>query len=417
MKILLMGNHACANRGDAAISRGLVKRLRQLMPNAEYTFISRYPTSSTFLLGESYQHDLLFKFYQRRRQGVSGRITQFLYARYLSRFLAFVVNHPLIAKRALLPAEFNETIHQLKSYDLVIQVGGSNFVDMYGNSQFDWALCTLLAQRPLLLIGHSVGPFQNKSFRKIAATVFKACVSLQLREKQSLQLMEQSGLPMSKVDVGSDTAWLVDFPAVIPAELQLSTVHPTVAFTVRQLHPFHERLGLPQQEYNSAIVQSVHELIDAGYAIQFISTCTGIDGYKNDDRMLALELASLISRPDRVHVEMRELNDIEIGLILRQCHFTVATRLHSAILAMAAGSVAVALSYEHKTPGIFQALGLSQLCVQLGPQFLSQLQSTLKMVCQDLPELQKRCKLATSLEQSNANQSISRALDHWQNQQ
>ena len=226
--------------------------------------------------------------------------------------------------------------------------------------------------------------------------------------------MQQAKLPLTQVDVGSDTAWLVKFPDLIPPSLQLQTNQPKIAITVRQLSPFNDRLGLSQQEYNQSIVSCALTLIEAGYAIVFMSTCTGIDGYKNDDRMLALELAAMINKPASVHVEMRELNDIEIGLMLRQCQLTIATRLHSAILAMAAGSIAVALSYEHKTPGIFNALGLSALCVQLGPQFLPRLTHALDQVQLDVPAWQTRCQQAAAQEAGKAGPQPAAGGSHLQ---
>lgn len=33
------------------------------------------------------------------------------------------------------------------------------FVDLYGVPQFEHALCTFMAKKPLFMIGHSVGPF------------------------------------------------------------------------------------------------------------------------------------------------------------------------------------------------------------------------------------------------------------------
>lgn len=48
----------------------------------------------------------------------------------------------------------------LSGYDAIIEVGGSFFVDLYGVPQFEHALCTFMAKKPLFMIGHSVGPFQ-----------------------------------------------------------------------------------------------------------------------------------------------------------------------------------------------------------------------------------------------------------------
>lgn len=46
------------------------------------------------------------------------------------------------------------------------------FVDLYGVPQFEHALCTFMAKKPLFMIGHSVGPFQDEQFNQLANYVF-----------------------------------------------------------------------------------------------------------------------------------------------------------------------------------------------------------------------------------------------------
>ncbi len=48
MKILLVGNHTCGNRGDGAILRGLVDSIKQINPDVEVDILSRYARSSAF---------------------------------------------------------------------------------------------------------------------------------------------------------------------------------------------------------------------------------------------------------------------------------------------------------------------------------------------------------------------------------
>lgn len=78
----------------------------------------------------------------------------------------------------------------------------------------------------------------------------------------------------------------------------------------------------------------VNRILDEGYQVIALSTCTGIDSYNKDDRMVALNLRQHISDPARYHVVMDELNDLEMGKILGACELTVGTRLHSAIISM-----------------------------------------------------------------------------------
>ena len=96
-----------------------------------------------------------------------------------------------------------------------------------------------------------------------------------------------------------------------------------------------------------------------------LSTCTGIDSYNKDDRMVALNLRKHIQDPSRYHVVMDELNDLEMGKLLGACDLTVGTRLHSAIISMNFGTPAIAINYEHKSAGIMQQLGMPEMAVDI----------------------------------------------------
>ncbi len=77
----------------------------------------------------------------------------------------------------------------------------------------------------------------------------------------------------------------------------------------------------------------VNRILDEGYQVIALSTCTGIDSYNKDDRMVALNLRQQYRDP-AVTTVMDELNDLEMGKILGACELTVGTRLHSAIISM-----------------------------------------------------------------------------------
>lgn len=47
MKVLILGNHTCGNRGDSAILRGLLDAINTLQPQTEVDVMSRYPVSSS----------------------------------------------------------------------------------------------------------------------------------------------------------------------------------------------------------------------------------------------------------------------------------------------------------------------------------------------------------------------------------
>ncbi len=85
MKILLVGNHTCGNRGDGAILRGLVDSIKQINPDVEVDILSRYARSSAFLLGTAIKQDVLYS----SRMNKNGGLVKKLFGR--SRIVFFLI--------------------------------------------------------------------------------------------------------------------------------------------------------------------------------------------------------------------------------------------------------------------------------------------------------------------------------------
>lgn len=409
MKVLILGNHTCGNRGDSAILRGLVDAISQLAPETDVDVMSRYPVSSAWLLDRPVLTDPLYQQMKRHNNavGLMGRVKKVLRRRYQHQVLLSKASGDGKLRNIAIPAGFLDFVKQLSGYDAIIQVGGSFFVDLYGTPQFEHALCTFMAKKPLFMVGHSVGPFQDPQFNQLANYVFGQCDALILREEVSLRLMQQSQINQQKVEQGVDTAWLVapheqDFVASYAVKhwLGIAAQQKTVAITLRDLAPFDKRLGTTQQDYEKAFAGVVNRLIDEGYQVLALSTCTGIDSYNKDDRMIALKLRSLVKDTTRYHVVMDELNDLEMGKILGACELTVGTRLHSAIISMNFGTPAIAINYEHKSAGIMQQLGMPQMAVDIRQLLDGTLESLVADTLGQLPAINVQLEKAVAAERS-----------------
>ncbi|CAH6636749.1 colanic acid biosynthesis pyruvyl transferase WcaK [Pseudocitrobacter vendiensis] len=374
MKLLILGNHTCGNRGDSAILRGLLDAINTLSPEAEVDVMSRYPVSSSWLLNRPVMGDPLYLQMKAHNNapGMVGRVKKVLRRRYQHQVLLSRVTDSGKLRNIAIAQGFTDFVRLLSGYDAIIQVGGSFFVDLYGVTQFEHALCTFMAKKPIYMVGHSVGPFQSPAFNQMANYVFGHCDALFLRESVSLDLMKRSDIDASKVEKGVDTAWLVDhhdetFDASYAVQhwLNVAQQQKTVAITLRELAPFDKRLGTTQEAYEKAFAGVVNRIIASGWQVMALSTCTGIDSYNKDDRMVALNLRKHIQDPSRYHVVMDELNDLEMGKLLGACDLTVGTRLHSAIISMNFGTPAIAINYEHKSAGIMQQLGMPEMAVDI----------------------------------------------------
>ena len=84
MKLLILGNHTCGNRGDSAILRGLLDAINTLKPETEVDVMSRYPVSSSWLLNRPVMGDPLYSQMKQHNNaaGVMGRVKKVLRRRY-----------------------------------------------------------------------------------------------------------------------------------------------------------------------------------------------------------------------------------------------------------------------------------------------------------------------------------------------
>lgn len=356
--ILIIGNHSCSNRGDAAILRGLIEHIHEHFPESRITASTRYTQAADFILPDTnFIDDSLFKTEFR-----GGRLSKFIKTR--------LFQH--IGVNALIKGDFKFAhidhiafAASLDQYDLIIQVGGSFFVDLYGTRQYEAPLIARSKDIPYVMIGHSVGPFSSQRIKKLAHLCFNDTPIL-LRESISLEHYNSLALPNPKMVRSADTAWLVS-PREVPLPHEISTFinQPTVALTLRDLHPFDTRLGISQQRFEEQIVQLSDHLNTRGYQVVFASTCTGLDGYHKDDRMVAQRVKRQLKDPNAAYVVMDELDDVQLGCLLGQCALTIGTRLHSAIISKNFGTPAFAIAYEHKSQGILDQMGLSMYSIDI----------------------------------------------------
>ena len=409
MKLLLVGNHTCGNRGDAAILRGLIAEIRNQRPDVEIDIYSRFPVSSSFLLNEQLQIDPLDKYHN----SVHGFKDQ-IWKKFSRRFLGYQLANKL--KKSNLnnvPEHIKKHITHIKNYDAVIQVGGSFFVDLYGPAQFEHALCALLADKKLFLLGHSVGPFESKKYSKLANQVFSLVDELALREALSLDYMRKAAISDERVTKGADTAWVVpNTPVPIMQHLEKQVKNkPTIAITMRKLAPFDKRLGVTQLEYENKLAELIDNLNELGYRVVIASTCTGIDSYQRDDRMTALQVQEKVKNKDACYVIMDELNDIELGSLLSMCTITIGTRFHSSIICMNFGTPAIAINYEHKSQGIMAQLNMPELSKEVSSLFNGELLSAAEAILANLDDVKQRMQTQVELERQRARNMVQRVLD------
>lgn len=359
MKVFITGNATCANRGDAAILRGLTSELLKHYPDINLHTTSRFPEGSSYLLGQKLERDILYdinKLSGSRFERLRGKIFRNIRFDYLF----FAVKHEWFRSLIGIPKVYEEAIEFLEQFDCIIQVGGSFFIDLYGKNQYEWLMLANLIKKPVYLVGHSLGPFERKSVNKMVSYLFPEIAKIYVRERASLQFLDTLTTKLTNVSIGADTAWVMPeaSPSAIADAEMKAIKKPIIGLTVRGLAPFDKRLGITQKEYEAKIIQLLDEYIDKGYHILCLSMCTGLDGYVKDDRIVGYRIQQQLKNKSAMTVLMHEYNDLELGYILKKCKLLIGTRLHSVIISLRYNTPAIAIYYEHKSEGVLQKLGL-----------------------------------------------------------
>lgn len=354
LKILLVGNHTCSNRGDAAILRGTIKLLRAARPEVALTIMTRFPVSAEILIGETCIRDPL---YDWKVQASKNRLQKKL-IKFWPRFARFLLLFGLAGRRLPLPAHYHAFISLVESHDYVLQVGGSFLVDLYGINQFEYMLLSKLTARPIYLLGHSIGPFDKKEFKRFANLLLPKADALVLRELESTRLYKEFSKDLRNIVQSGDAAWLLE-----DIDTKRKDDSKIIVFTCRELGPFASRLRVAQDRYELLFAELLDKLIDKGYQLVGLSTCTPLDKYDKDDRIVAHRIRARLQRPEQCRIIYDELNDEQFMAYVSSAAMVIGTRLHSCIMSMCKGVPALALLYEHKSKGVMERLGLPELSV------------------------------------------------------
>jgi colanic acid/amylovoran biosynthesis protein len=108
---------------------------------------------------------------------------------------------------------------------------------------------------------------------------------------------------------------------------------------------------------------------------------------------------------------MDEFNDLELGVLLSECHLTIGTRLHSAIISMNFGTPAVAINYEHKSMGVMNQLGLPQMATDVQSLMDGSLIDKVQAILADYDTIKQNVETAVAHEREVGNRITEEILN------
>lgn len=257
----------------------------------------------------------------------------------------------IVGRRALraLPATVAMPIRSLLDADVVLSKAGGHLYATpdrrIGASSYLLTIwVSTMLRRPTVIYAQSVGPFSGWFADRVARLAIRGASLATAREARSFAWLERV-LPGDRLHLTADEAFLVATPR---ADQPLGRVLGMTAVTWR--FPGNPDPGRARRDYEAALVEVARWYIDErGGRVRFVRWLSG--GHREDDGALIDDLIERIDRPGRVDA-IGPFDPTAASEQLGEMEMLVASRLHSAILGMVAGTPAVAIEYLPKTSEI-----------------------------------------------------------------
>ncbi len=400
MKVVIT-NTVLLNGGDAAILMAIVRHVRSVFgEDAEIVVADTQPE----LAGQFYpEFNIIAPLYvhafpprrEVRFQKLHGAIR---YARWYSSLprlyaAAFALGRGRVrTARFLSTRDEWETLRHYAGADAIVSTGGTYLVENYWLAPrvFDFRIALLL-DRPLILYTQSMGPFKSRHTRRALKSIFRNAALVLLRDNESIEHVHDVCNP-SEVNarLAADAVFSLADPGVLATSgaVQLPENGFRAAVSVRRW-PFFE--GMSEDEgmeaYKSAVAEVVEDLTRRYAAsVTFISTCQGVPGYAYNDALVARDVVDRLP-PDvagRVAIDSDFHRPEELIEKLSEFDMIVATRMHMAIMGLAAGVPVLPISYEFKTRALFERLGMGRYVCDIDAVSGGRLRTALRRFIEEL---------------------------------
>ncbi|MEN6642159.1 MAG: polysaccharide pyruvyl transferase family protein [Armatimonadia bacterium] len=358
-RILITDYYSPANRGDAAILEGMLHALRGVFPEASFVVHSSDPELVPLMHGQDLEAGRDLSDWLRRTGAPlrEAGVRAWVRARRLGRDLR-------------LPGEgINQTLRHYAEADLLVSKGGGFLHDYYVDVKarlLSFELAQTLGT-PVCLYAQSLGPFEQPALRRLARRVLGRARLITVRDNASLEIVRGLRLNGPVIERTADAAFAMpdrrpDLPSLprweVPPATQASKTMLTMS--IRRLSK--GRHGERCAEAFVALANWAATL--PGLEPTFLSTCTGLGSYTMDDRITATAVARRCEASPKV--VWADYNPYElVGMLREHSALHVGMRMHSDVLALLAGVPVVAVAYEPKIHGLFEAFGLQEYVLEV----------------------------------------------------
>lgn len=361
-EILVINSYSWYNKGDAGIAIATLTGLKKLWPNAKITLTSYTPFED-----EPHYSNLNTQvtqpFFIDDHPSITNKFVKRLAMfKDLIKFGFYLGFYRASFKAStLLSPKFNYLISKYEQADLVVSLGGGFLNDNFGEAfliHLFQIFVSVNLGKPTVISAQSIGPFKHKFNHVIIRAILNKVRLITVREVFSKIFLSQIKVN-SNVYLTTDIAFSLTAPEIVDQRLILEGSKPFVGITVRKwVYPKSENPAKEYENYINTFSRYIDYLIEERNATVFLLPQV-IGPGQDDDRLTANKLLLKIKHKEKAVNLTQDYSPFEIMQLLKQMEFFVGTRMHSNIYSMLVGTPVLAISYEYKTTGIMQELGLT----------------------------------------------------------
>lgn len=372
-KILITNVHSTCNAGDLALLESVIYQVEARFDHPSITIVSNWPEEPYF---KSSQYPVVpspwYIVGAGTRTPVPVQMGRLVEGFWLARKASVSSQRPETksgngAWKALFDAYHNA--------DLVIAVSGNQ---LYSTGKYGWpfpvnAMSAELAhifRRPFYVMPQSIGPLRRKWERWIVRLVYGRARGVFCREKRSLELAQEIGIPSGRCFYAPDPAFT--YHDASPAE----------AVSLLSRYGYQE----DQENIGITIIASMGRALDAQAVERYYEAFSALFNFILSAPNRHIYVFNQVTGPSpveddrtavrRVLAKMGEraqcvtfVDEVLPPSLLKACYgkmqFFIASRLHSGIFAFSKGVPTLFINYLTKTRGVLDTLNLSDWVVDL----------------------------------------------------
>ena len=371
MNILIPNAASPKNIGDLAILTGLLLMIPQ---NSKVSIHSHEPHLLSKQLGIKHTSKTLYKWAVFDRKDVITRSK-----RTAMLFLCIILKLRFSSQHAL-----NIILKDYDSADILLFTGGGYLRSQKGITQSLNLLMLLLmfyyattCKAKKIIAPISFGPFAYKWQERLAAFVIKNFDIIMVREKYSHKILKKYGL--QNVLLSADTSLLLKYP-----KKKYTNDKLILGFTIRKWLDNNE-----QKMFENNFAKAIIWFSQQTNAI--IQPIVQVDApeYGDVDMAITKNIIKILQHHNVRTNPIAVITNLYEARIYKKLDLLLGVRMHSNILAALQGTPFVAVSYEHKTTGISNSIGVGRYCVDIRKVNSSILYKKLLLLTKEQDEISK----------------------------